>query len=158
MKLGRRQWHPTPVLLPGKSHGRRSLVGCSPWGCQESDTTEQIHFHFSLSCTGEGNGSPLQCSCLENPRDGGAWWAAVYGVAQSWTQLKRLSCSSNMKLQGVTLQEGADRPPPFSSLCFCLEFGYNNLDLKLTAATTRQILNVESGKAKRLKKPDFLTL
>ena len=84
----RRQWHPTPVLLPGKSHGRRSLVGCSPRGRQESDTTERLHFHFSLSCIGEGNGSPLQCSCLENPRDGGAWWAAIYGVAQSWTRLK----------------------------------------------------------------------
>jgi len=60
----RRQWHPTPVLLPGKSHGRRSLVGCSPWGRKESDTTEQLHFHFSLSCIGEGNGNPLQCSCL----------------------------------------------------------------------------------------------
>ena len=78
---GRRQWHPTPVLLSGKSHGWRSLVGCSPWGHEESDTTERLHFHFSLSCTGEGNGNPLQCSCLENPRDGGAWWAAVYGVA-----------------------------------------------------------------------------
>ena len=66
----RRQWHPTPVLLPGKSHGWRSLVGCSPWGCKESDTTERLHFHFSLSCVGEGNGNPLQCSCLENPRDG----------------------------------------------------------------------------------------
>ena len=81
----RRQWHPTPVLLPGKSHGRRSLVGCSPWGRQESDTTERLHFHFSLSHTGEGNGNPLQCSCLENPRDRGAWWAADYGVAQSRT-------------------------------------------------------------------------
>ena len=57
--------------------------GCIPWGLEESDTTERLHFHFSLSCIGEGNGSPLQCSCLENPRDGGAWWAAVYGVAQS---------------------------------------------------------------------------
>jgi len=84
----RRQWHPTPVLLPGKSHGRRSLVGCSPWGRTESDTTERLHFHFSLSCIGGGNGNPLQCSCLENPRDGGAWWAAVYGVAQSRTRLK----------------------------------------------------------------------
>ena len=81
----RRQWHPTPVLLPGKSHGRRSLVGCRPWGRWGSDTTERLHFHFSLSCTGEGNGNPLQCSCLENPRDRGAWWAAVYGVAQSDT-------------------------------------------------------------------------
>ena len=87
----RRQWHPTPVLLPGKSHRWRSLVGYSPWGHTESDTTERLHFHFSLSCTGEGNGNPLQCSCLENPRDGGAWRTAVYGVAQSRTRLKRLS-------------------------------------------------------------------
>ena len=84
----RRRWHPTPVLLPGKSHGRRSLVGCSPRGREESDTTERLPFHFSLSCLGEGNGNPLQCSCLENPRDGGAWWAAVSRVAQSWTPLK----------------------------------------------------------------------
>ena len=91
----RRQWHPTPVLLPGKSHGRRSLVGLSPWGREESDTTERLHFHFSLSCIGEGNGNSLQCSCLENPRDGGAWWAAICGVAQSRTQLKRRSSSSS---------------------------------------------------------------
>ena len=64
------------------------------WGRQESYATEQLHFHFSLSCIGEGNGNPLQCSCLENPRDGGAWWAAVYGVAQSRTRLRRLSSSS----------------------------------------------------------------
>ena len=95
MVFWRRQWHPTPVLLPGKSHGWRSLVGCSPWGCEESDTTEGLHFHFSLSCIGEGNGNPLQCSCLENPREGGAWWAAVYGVAQSRTRLKRFSSSSS---------------------------------------------------------------
>ena len=73
---------------------KTSQVGCSLWGHQESDMTERLHFHFSLSCIGEGNGNPLQCSCLENPRDGGAWWAAVYGVAQSRTQLKRLSSSS----------------------------------------------------------------
>ena len=89
----RRQWHPTPVLLPGKSHGWRSLVGYSPWGRWGSDTTERLHFHFSLSCIGEGNGNPLQCSCLENPRDGGAWWPAVYGVTQSRTWLKWLSSS-----------------------------------------------------------------
>ena len=83
----RRQWLPTPVLLPGKPHGRRSLVGCSPWGCEESDTTERLHFHFSLSCIP-----------LENPRDGGAWWAAIYGVSQSQTQLKRLSSSSSIIL------------------------------------------------------------
>ena len=73
----------------------RSLVGCSPWGRQELDTTERLDFHFPLSCLGEGNGNPLQCSCLENPRDGGAWWAAVSGVTQSWTRLKRLSSSSS---------------------------------------------------------------
>jgi len=86
---------PHSILLPGKSHGRRSLIGCRPWGREESDTTERLHFHFSLSCIGEGNGNPLQCSCLENPRDGGAWWAAIYGVAQSQTRLKRLSSSSS---------------------------------------------------------------
>ena len=93
----RRQRHPTPVLLPGKSHGRRSLVGCSPWGHEESDKTERLHSHFSLSCIEEGNGNPLQCSCLENPRDGGAWWAAVYGVAQSRTQRKWLSSSGTFQ-------------------------------------------------------------
>ena len=65
-----------------------------PGGLQ-SDMTEQLHFHFSLACIAEGNGNPLQCSCLENPRDGGAWWAAIYGIAQSWTRLKRLSSSSS---------------------------------------------------------------
>ena len=89
------QWHPTPVILLGKSHGRRSLVGCSPWGREEPDTTEWLHFHLLLSCIGGGNGNPLQCSCLENPRDGGAWWAAVYGVAQSRTGLKQLSSPSS---------------------------------------------------------------
>ena len=90
----RRQWHPTPVLLPGKSHGWRSLVGCSPWGCKESDTTERLRFHFSLSCVGEGNGNPLQCSCLENPREGEPG-GLPSGVTQSWTRLKRLSSSSS---------------------------------------------------------------
>ena len=65
--------------------------GGLPVGSLRSDMTERLHVHFSLSCIGEGNGNPLQCSCLENPRDGGAWWAAVYGVAQSWTRLKRLN-------------------------------------------------------------------
>ena len=87
---------PTPVLLPGKSHGQRSLGG-SPCGRQESDMTKRLHFHFSLSCIGGGNGNPLQCSCLENPRDGGAWWAAVYGAAQSRTRLKRHSSSSSRR-------------------------------------------------------------
>ena len=82
------------MLYSCLENGQRSLVGCSPWGHTESDTTERLHFHFSLSCIGDGNGSPLQCSCLENPRDGGAWWAAVYGVVQSRTRLKWLSSSS----------------------------------------------------------------
>ena len=103
LSLWRRQWHPTPVLLPGKSHGWRSLEGCSPWGCWGSDMTEWLPFLFSLSCIGEGNGNPLQCSCLENPRDGGSWWAAIYGVTQSWTWLKWLSSSSSSFLYSPTL-------------------------------------------------------
>ena len=91
MFLWQKAMAPLSVLLPGKFHWRRSLVGGSPWGRTESNTTERLHFHFLLSCIGEGNGNPLQCSCLENPRDGEAWWAAVYGVAQSRTQLKWLS-------------------------------------------------------------------
>ena len=86
------------TLLQYSCLERKGLVGCSPWGRQESDTTERLHFHFSLSCIGEGNGNPLQCSCLENPRDGGAWWAAVYGVTQSRTRLKRLSSSSSIAI------------------------------------------------------------
>jgi len=101
-----RKWHPTAVLLPGKSHGQRSLVGCSPWGREESDMTERLHFHFSLSCIGEGNDNPLQCSCLENPRDGGARWAAVYGVAQSRTRQKWLSSSRGFP-GGSVIKESA---------------------------------------------------
>ena len=79
---------PTPVLLPGKSHGRRSLVGCSPWGRTEPDTAERLHFHFSLSCIGEGNGNPLQCSCLENPRDGiGVPSMGSHRVGHDWSDL-----------------------------------------------------------------------
>ena len=126
---GRRQWHPTPVLLPGKSHGRRSLVGCSPWGHWGSDTTERLHFHFSLLCIGEGNGNPLQWSCLENPRDEGASWAAVYGVAQSQTRLKWLNSSFHSSEEllprgrgeasiSVTLVSGACNP------AYILEEGY----------------------------------
>ena len=90
----RRKWQPTPVFLPGESQGQESLLGYRLWVCTESDKTEWLHFHCSLSCIGEGNGNPLQGSCLENPRDGGAWWAAIYGVTQSRTRLKRLSSSS----------------------------------------------------------------
>ena len=104
----RRRWHPTPVRLPGKSHGWRSLEGCSPWGRWGLDMTERLHFHFSLSCIGEGNGNPLQCYCLENPGDGGAYWAAVSGVTQSRTRLKRLSSSSSI---------------PFC-VCMCVQFIY----------------------------------
>ena len=78
-------WKISWMEMPGRLQSMGSL---------ESDMTEKLHFHFSLSCTGEGNSNPLQCSCLENPRDGGAWWAAVYGVAQSRIQLKWLSSSS----------------------------------------------------------------
>ena len=95
----------------------RSLEGCSPWGHWGSDMTEQLHFHFSLSCIGEGNDAPLLCSCLENPRDGGAWWAALYGVAQSQTRLKWLSSSSSspvdknlpVNVGGIGLIPGAER-------------------------------------------------
>ena len=86
----RRQWHPTPVLLPGKSHRWRSLVGYNPLGREELDTTEWLHFHFSLSCTGEGNGSPLQYSCLENPRDGepgGLLSMGSHRVGHDWSDL-----------------------------------------------------------------------
>ena len=73
--------------------------GLQSMGSLESDTTERLHFHFSLSCIGEGNGNPFQCSCLENPRDGEAWWAAVSGVAQSQTRLKQLSSSRSSSMQ-----------------------------------------------------------
>ena len=91
----RRHWQPTPVLLPGIPHGWRSLVGCSPQGRWESDRTERLHVHFSL---GEGNGNPLQCSCLVNARDGGAWWLPSVGSHKSQTQLKQLSSSSTHEL------------------------------------------------------------
>ena len=87
------QWHPTLVLLPGKSHGRRSLVGCNPWGCWGSDTTVQLHFHFSLSCFGEGNGNPLQCSCLEYPgmgEPGGLPSMGSHRVGHDWSDLAAL--------------------------------------------------------------------
>ena len=94
---------PVVALLPGNSHGRRSLVGST------FTTSERLHFHFSLPCIGEGNGNPLQCSCLENPRDGGAWWAAVYGVAQSRTRLKRLSSSSSR--HSVNVKKSLNKNP-----------------------------------------------
>ena len=78
----------------------RTLAWKIPWDRGELDMTERLHFHFSLSCIGEGNGNPLQCSCLENPRNRGAWWAVVYGVTQSWTRLMRLSSSSSSSSAG----------------------------------------------------------
>ena len=85
----RRKWQPTPVFLPGESQGRGSSEGCSPWGRWGSDTTEWLHFHFSLSCIGEGNGNPLQCSCLENPRDGepGGLPSSGCRVGHDWCDL-----------------------------------------------------------------------
>ena len=86
----RRQWQPNPVLLPGKSHGWRKLVGCSPWGHEESDMTEWLHCHFSPSCTGEGNGNPLQCPCLENPglaEPGGLLSMGSHRVRHDWSDL-----------------------------------------------------------------------
>ena len=111
------QWHPTPVLLPGKSHGQRSLVGCSPSGRYELDTTERLHFHFSLSHIGEGNDNPLQCSCLENPRDGGAWWQPPVGshrVGHDWSDLammlrrKRESVDAELIQSCLTLCDPVD--------------------------------------------------
>ena len=99
-----------------KSHGWRSLVGCSPWGRSESDTTEWLHFHFSLSRIGEGNGNPFQCSCLENPRDRGAWWAAVYGVTQSRTRLKRLGSSSS-RLDTYLIRKSKEHNLLSTALC-----------------------------------------
>ena len=119
----RRQWHPTPVLLPGKSHGWRSLVGFSPWGRKESDTTERLPFHFSLSCV--GNGNPLQCSCLENSRDGRAWWAAIYGVAQSRTRLSDLAAAAAVKFTTVL-----DMSRSFSAIC-PIRWLHFNFDLKI---------------------------
>ena len=86
-------------------------MGYSPRGHKESDMTERLHFDFLLSCIGKGNGNPLQYSCLENPTDAGAWWAAVSGVAQSRTQLKRLSSSSilGLKMHTILRVKGTNR-------------------------------------------------
>ena len=135
MQIQRRQWHPTPVLLPGKSHGQRSLVGCSPWGREELDMTEWLHFHFSLSCSEEGNGNPLQCSCLENPRDRGAWWAAVYGVAQSQTWLTRLGSSR----ASSTMLNGKDKKADMTILIL------DKIDIKTKFKKERSVLYNDDG-------------
>ena len=118
----RRQWHPTPGLLPGKSHGQRSLVGCNPWGCEESDMTERLHFHFLLSCIGEGNGNPLQCSCLENPRDGepgGLLSMGSHRVGHDWSDLAAAAAwQSPDSNQGVWLLPST--PDSYSVLIWVL--------------------------------------
>ena len=114
----RRQWHPTLVFLPGKSHGRRSLVGCRPWGREESDTTERLDFHFSLSCIGEGNGNPLQCSCLENPRDGepgGPPSMGSYRVGHDWSVLAAVAVCYGLNC--VLLEARCGSPNPSTSEC-----------------------------------------
>ena len=120
-RIQKRQWHPTPVLLPGKSQGQWSLMGCHPCGCTESDTTEQFHFHFQALEKEMAN--PLQCSCLENPRDGGAWWAAVYGVTESDTteatqqqQQPRCICKNRERLWSELLRD-AQRTTPACRRC-----------------------------------------
>ena len=118
--LYRRQWHPTTVLLPEKSHESSSLKGCSPWGRWGTERTELLHFHFSLSSIGEGNGNPLHCSCLENPSDGGDWWAAVYGDAQSRRRLKWLSSSSRSSLLLRTSLFSVSRGYSVIAVCWLL--------------------------------------
>ena len=110
----RRQWHPTPVLLPGKSHGWRSLVGCSLWGHEESDTTELLHFHFSLFMHWRKKWQPIPVFLPGESQGWGAWWATVYGVAQSRTRLKWLSSSSS----GSMLRVGYDWASSLSLFTF----------------------------------------
>ena len=128
----RRQWHPTPVLLPRKSHGGRSLVGCclpvlpQCMGSQASDTTKRLHFHFSLSCIGEGNGNPLQCSCLENHRDGrpgGLLSMGSHRVGHDWSDTaaaaaQQQHCVSCIKLKNVELVH--DDFQVYYILLFCI--------------------------------------
>ena len=140
--------HLTPVLVPGKSHGRRSLVGCSPWGNWELDTTQWLHFHFSLSCIGEGNGNPLQCSCLENPRDGGAWWAAIYGVAHDWSDLAAAAAAESVrKPTGPWSSEHWAWPstpkmhwPPFPAALLLLHTRHDCKDPTVCSAAKHQAL------------------
>ena len=119
-------------------------MGCSPWSREESDTTERLHFHFSPSCTGEGNGNPLQCSCLENPREGGGWWAAVYGVAQSRTRLKRFSSSSSnvitRAVMAVSVPRLSRQRNPFS-----MEHVEHWVEYSFRSADLTQCSNVTDG-------------
>ena len=115
----RRQWHPTPVLLLGKSHEWRSLVGYSPWGCEEWDMTEWPHFHFSLSCIGEGNGNPLQCSCLKNPRDrepGGLPSVGSHRVRHDWSDLAAAAELGEVRERTVLMTLWSTCNPPKSTI------------------------------------------
>ena len=107
------------TCLSGNSVLHSSLLGV---------VIDWLHLHFSLSWIGEGNGNPLQCSCLENPRDGGVWWAAVYGVAQSWTRLKRLSSSSS------------------TGYLVPLQLTWKTCFLSMSPGTGRQILNLGAAR------------
>ena len=111
-------------------------MGCSPWGHKESDTAERLHFHFSHSCIGEGNGNPLQCFCLENPSDGKAWWAAISGVSQSRTQLKRLSSSSSkLSLQACFLPLDHTGVYPHGPVCLLSLGSVNKTNLIFSRAS-----------------------
>ena len=131
----RRQWHPTPVLFPGKSHGQRSLVGCSPWGREESDTTERLHFHFSLSCIGEGNDNPFQCSCLENPRDGepgGLKSMGSHRVGHYWSDLAAVEASVcknafSFKILSLNHLNLLNSPKCTYCVCLCVSIYKNSL-------------------------------
>ena len=123
----RRQWHPTPVLLPGKSHGWRSLVGCSPWSREESGTTEQLHFCFSLSCIGEGNGNPLQCSCLENPRDSGLLSMGSHRVGHDWSDLAAVAAICSKEIESIKknlLVKRSPEPDSFTKVLYSLKEEY----------------------------------
>ena len=152
-------WHLTPVLLLGKSHGQRSLVSRSPWGCWELDTTQWLHFHFSLSCIGEENGNPSQCSCLENPRNGGACWAAVYGVAQSRTRLKQLSSSSSSSrgLIVIFIFFSKIKMVHFLALMFCRTF-FKDQMLRLTKTLCKQQGFSRMSNIKSLKMEPFFNV
>ena len=139
--------------MPGKSHGWKSLVGYNPWSREESDTTERPHFHFSLSCVGEGNGNPLQYSCLANPRDGGAWWAAVYGVAQSRTRLKRLSSSSRWYYWASLIAQLIKNPPAMREI-WVRSLGWEDL-LEKGTATHPSILAWRIPGLQRVRLNDF---
>ena len=114
-----------------------------------TDTTKWLHFHFSLSCTGEGNGNPLQCSCLENPRDGGAWWAAVYGVTQSQTRLKRLSSSSSRDVSHCYHSNHSEIDGSQINMLSKLEWGITSLSSEWPSSKHLQTINAGEGVEER---------